>query len=110
MHHVGVAGHVPPDGAEELELLLGEVAPRCQCGIKGGGSVALGEDQAVPVGRLGVLRVHLHHVKVKDGQDIRHRQRAADVAGGRRVDLTHGQAADLGRCQFQGVEFPPPSI
>ena len=102
MDHIGMAGEMPLDRAEKLQLFSREVALQGQDGIEGGRTVALGEHEAVPVRIVGVLRVHLHLVKIEHRQNVHHRESPADMAGGRSMDHIHAQQAALGGgdCQF----------
>ena len=100
MDHIGMAGIMAFHRAEKFQLLHGKISLQCQRGIEGGGGVPLGKNQPVPVRGLRGFRVHLHGVEVKHRQDIGHRQRPSDMAGGSGKHSVHSQAADL--CRLQG--------
>src|SRR2546425_1287214 len=69
------------EGRAELtqrdEVRLGEVARPRHDRVERGDAVALGEDDAVPVGPVGAAGVVAHPTEVERGEDIDHRERAA---------------------------------
>src|SRR3990172_2702179 len=70
------APHLP----QGKELFHGEEAPFRQGGVEGGGGVALGEDEAVPIGVAGVLGVNPHYSQEKGGEDFHAGEGAPGVA------------------------------
>ena len=93
------------DGAEKPALLHREIAPQGQHRIEGRGAVPFGEDQPVPAGVLGSLGVNTHLVKIQCGQQVHHRQGAADMAGTGGVYHVQGQETGSlgGNCQVPGL-------
>ena len=96
MDHVGVAGVVAVNAAEELHVLHREESPQGQRRVQGGGAVALAHHQAVPIRVPGLVGVHLHLMEVEDGENVHHGQGAAGVAGGGTVDGRQAQKPALG--------------
>ena len=96
MAHLSVAGQVALHAAKELQILLREEAPLGQDGIEGGGAVALGENEPVPIRILGVLGVHVHDVKIQDRENVHGGKRAAQVTGRTVVHHVQAQKPPLG--------------
>ena len=67
--------------AQGEQVALREESPQRQGGVQAGGSVALGQDKAVPVGPLGVLGVHVHLLEVEVGEQVGGGQAAAGMTG-----------------------------
>ena len=65
--------------------------------------MALGANQLVALRPLGIGRIDPHLTAVKDGQDIRNTQSAADVTGADGVDRLHRGHTDPNR---KGFQFP----
>ena len=103
--HLGMAGHFTLNGAEQLQILHGEKALQSQVGIERGGTVPLGQHEAVPVGVPGIGGINPHHMTVQGGNDVHGGQGAADVAGGRVVHHVHRQQAGTGGCDSQFVDL-----
>ena len=105
MVHLRMAGHMPVNAAEHLQILHREETPQRQGGVEPRRTVPLGEHEAVPVrvGRIG--RVHMHHVSIQEREDIHGGQGAADVAGGGGVHHIHRQQAGVGRSDGQRLLF-----
>mmetsp|Transcript_31839 Transcript_31839/g.67832 ORF Transcript_31839/g.67832 Transcript_31839/m.67832 type:complete len:518 (+) Transcript_31839:724-2277(+) len=91
-----VAGSLGVVLTEVLQLLNGEVEPsKVQPGIKEHGSVAGGEDEAVTVHPLGILRVVLHLGSVENGSNFSASKRKTHVAGVSGGDGVHGKTTGL---------------
>src|SRR3989475_8574563 len=86
------------------EVRLGEVARPRHDRVERGDAVALGEDDAVPVGPVGAAGVVAHPTEVERGEDIDHRERAARMprarVGEHADDLHPAVAGD--RCGRRG--------
>ena len=95
--HVRVALQAAADVAQRLELLNGEEPAARENGVERGGRVALGEDEAVAVGLVGIGRVDVHVLEVQVGQDVRDGQRPAGVARLGGVNAGNDAATDLVR-------------
>ena len=75
--------------------------------------MALGANQLVPLGPLGILGIIAHFSAVKHGQYIRNAQRAADMARADGMDGFNGGYANLAGKGFQFsvlVHFMLPSL
>eukprot|EP00291_Cryptomonas_curvata_P025234 CAMPEP_0172159754 /NCGR_PEP_ID=MMETSP1050-20130122/5158_1 /TAXON_ID=233186 /ORGANISM="Cryptomonas curvata, Strain CCAP979/52" /LENGTH=180 /DNA_ID=CAMNT_0012829401 /DNA_START=32 /DNA_END=574 /DNA_ORIENTATION=- len=82
--------------AEVLHLLKGEVvAGNVQPGVEEHGAVAAGEDEAIPVKPLRVLRVVLENVGVEDGADLSASEGKTKMARMSLGDGIHGKTASL---------------
>jgi hypothetical protein len=82
--------------AEALDLVQRErVAREMEPRVDEHGSVAGGQDEAVAVDPLGVIRVVLQQLAVQHGAHLRGAQGQAQVARVRRRDGVHGQATGL---------------
>ena len=102
------------DAAEQVQCLLGEIASLGQDRVQRRGAVALGQDETVPVGVCGVVRVHVHHIEVQNGKDVHGRERAAQMPGRAVIDHVQPQKPSLGRNGFQCAQIcvhivPPPT-
>ena len=67
--------------AQGGELLPGKITQAGEHGIEGRGAVALGEDEAVPVGPAGVIRLGAHLGEEQGHQDVGGRQGPSQVPG-----------------------------
>ena len=67
--------------------------------------MALGADQLVAVGPLGILNLVVHDLAVQYGQQIAHAQRAADVAEATGLQLLEERDADFRSELFQFTLF-----
>ena len=78
---VGMALQDAAELAQGGELLPGEITQAGEHGIEGRGAVALGEDEAVPVGPAGIAGPDAHLGEEQGHQDVGGRQRPAQVPG-----------------------------
>ena len=99
--HVGVAGVMALDGAEELQILLREEAAQGQHRVQSRRAVALGQHKAVAVRVLRVGRVDMHDVEVQRREDVHRRQAAADVAGRSGMNGVKSEQPRLGSHDFE---------
>ena len=81
-----------------LEVIQGEEAPECQHGIQGGGTVALGQHEAVAVGGMRGVGVDAHDAEIQHGQQIHAAHRAAGMPGSGLVDTLKCQQPGTGCC------------
>ena len=107
------AGHVVTDVAHQfplvaviaLEPLLGEETHLGQHGIDPSPAVPLAQNEAVAIRLVGPEGVHVQDACVENGEDIGHRQHAADVAAS--ASVGHAQAV-LADCSGQVLAFLDP--
>src|SRR2546422_7218989 len=93
------------------EVRLGEVARPRHDRVERGDAVALGEDDAVPVGPVGAAGVVAHPTEVERGEDIDHRERAARMPRarvGEHADDLHPAVAGGPSPTRRGPQSGPP--
>ena len=91
----GVSGGLGVQLTEILQVVDGQIVPgQMQQGVDQHGAVAVGEDEAVTVGPLGVGRVVLHVVVPQNLGDIGHAHGRARMTGVGFLDRVHAQGTD----------------
>ena len=94
---LGMDAEQAPVGAVAVEGVLGEPAAEEERRVDGQHGVALGEDEAVP---LRIREVpDAQHPPIERGDDVRDRERRADVADPRALRLLEDDPPDAGRRQ-----------
>ena len=101
MTHVGMAGVMALDGAEELQILLREEAAQGQHRVQSRRAVAFGQHKAVAVRILRVGRVDLHDVEVQRREDVHRGEAAADMAGRGGMNGVKSEQPCLGSHDFE---------
>ena len=101
MLHFHVTGHMAINAAEHLEFFDREEATQRENGIDSGRAMTLGHDEAVTVGVLGILRIHIHFVKIQSRQHVHAGHGAARMAGGCVIDHGNAQKSGFGSGQSQ---------
>ena len=92
---VTVAGQMGTTLVDGQQLLLGEEAPECQCGINRRTSVALGADEEIPVLPVGIGGVYLHLPGIEYCQQIRNGQRSTQMTKAQMTQGLEGFDPDL---------------
>ena len=80
---------------EGQQLRLVKIAAVGKGRVHGGAGVALRADQPVAAGHFGIRGVDVHLFKIEHGQQLHHRQAAADMPDAEMTDGGHDIAADI---------------
>ena len=92
---VAVAGQTGAGPVQGLQLLIGDKALHRQRAVHRRTGVALGADQLVALGPLGVVYVDAHLPAVQRRQHVADAQRAAQMAGAQGVDGLQRRHSDF---------------